>query len=103
MKLTFIVMVVSFFFMMIPLPAPQIYSQSLPAEIWEVDEMQAWGDKDIAIDFGITGVWNYNGSWIRLSRLDSQKMEFWGGHKLAVDFGSYRLWIYDGHTWERIA
>lgn len=103
MKLTIVITVVFFFLMMIPRPVSPTDSQSLPAAIWTVEEMQAWGTNNIAIDFGTKGVWSYNGSWIQLSRLDSHKMESWGGHKLAVDFGCYGLWIYDGRSWEKMA
>ena len=103
MKRINVIAAVFFSLMMIPLPVPPTYAQSLPADLWKVEEMQAWGGKNIAIDFGLKGVWSYNGSWIQLSRLDPDKMESWGGNKLAVDFGSYGLWIYDGHAWEKIA
>lgn len=103
MKLSIVITVVFFILMMIPLPVSPTDSQSLPAAKWKVEEMQAWGARNIAIDFGIKGVWSYNGSWIQLSRLNSHKMESWGGDKLAVDFGSYGLWIYDGRSWEKIA
>lgn len=105
MKATMVitVTVVFFFLIIIPLPVPNAHSQSLPAEILKVEHLQAWGAENIAVDFGAKGVWNYNGAWIQLSRLNPLKMESWGGNKLAVDFGSYGLWIYDGHAWEKIA
>lgn len=97
------VTVVFFSLIIIPLPVPNAYSQSLPAEILKIEGLQAWGAENIAVDFGAKGVWNYNGDWIQLSRLNPLKMESWGGNKLAVDFGPYGLWIYDGHAWEKIA
>ncbi len=103
MKLSIVITVVFFILMMIALPVSPTNSQVLPAAKWKVEEMRAWGVKNIAIDFGEKGVWSYNGSWIQLSRLDSHKIESWGGDKLAVDFGSYGLWIYDGRSWEKIA
>lgn len=103
MKLSIVIPIVFFILMMIPIPVSPTDSQSLPAAIWKVEQMQAWGVNNIAIDFGIKGVWSYNGSWVQLSRLDPHMLESWGGHKLAVDFGSYGLWTYDGRSWEKIA
>jgi len=70
---------------------------------WPVENLQAWGDANLAVDFGPNGVWNYRGTWIRLSRLNPQRMAAWGDNRLAVDFGTDGLWSYDGHAWKKIA
>ena len=72
----------------------------LPAK---TEDIQEWGIESIAVDFGQRGLWNYNGSWIQLSRLNPRRMASWGKGKLAVDFGRFGLWVYDGRSWEKIA
>ncbi|MGD9333243.1 MAG: hypothetical protein PVJ53_18150 [Desulfobacterales bacterium] len=82
--------------------SPSAYPQTPDADLWVSENLQAWGAESLAIDFGTHGLWNYNGSWIQLSRLNPIKMTSWGGSKLAVDFGRWGLWIYDGRAWEKI-
>ena len=69
---------------------------------WKIQGLQSWGRKGLAVDFGARGLWNYNGVWVQLSRLDPQHMTGWGSENLAIDFGSHGLWIYDGRSWTKI-
>ncbi len=73
------------------------------AASWIAEDLQAWGDHDLAVDFGARGLWSYNGAWIQLSRLDPDKMVSWGDGRLAVNFGVYGLWTYDGQAWLKIS
>jgi hypothetical protein len=73
---------------------------------WQPEDMQAWGDGYLAVDFGADGLWSYAGQWVCrvcLSRMDPRKMEAVGGGRLAVDFGPQGLWLYDARSWTRIA
>lgn len=70
---------------------------------WIAEGLQAWGDHDLAVDFGARGLWSYNGAWIQLSRLDPEKMASWGDGRLAVNFGAHGLWTYDGQAWLKIS
>ena len=85
-------------------PRPVITAAGAPgsATEWTVENVQAWGDKQLAVDFGPKGVWNYSGTWIQLSRWNPRIMEAWGGHGLAADFGAHGLWTYDGRVWTKI-
>ena len=70
---------------------------------WIPQNLQAWGNNKLAVDYGPNGLWNYDGKWIRLSVCDPQSLQAWGGDKLAVDFGSHGLWTYDGETWSKLS
>jgi hypothetical protein len=70
---------------------------------WSPQMLSAWGDANLAVDFGANGLWNFNGSWIQLSRWNPERMEAWGDHQLAVDFGANGLWNYDGRSWVRLS
>ena len=70
---------------------------------WSPQMLKSWGSTNLAVDFGASGLWNFNGSWIQLSRWNPERMEAWGDHQLAVDFGANGLWNYDGKTWERLS
>lgn len=69
---------------------------------WQAEDLQAWGDRNLAVDFGIKGVWNYSGAWEQLSRLNPRMMAAWGSDQLVVDFGVDGLWTYDGRSWTKI-
>jgi hypothetical protein len=69
---------------------------------WQPEDMQAWGEGNLAVDFGADGLWSYAGHWVRLSRMDPRKMEAVGGGRLAVDFGREGIWLYDARSWTRI-
>lgn len=69
---------------------------------WPVEGMQAWGDGNLAVDFGPNGLWNYNRGWVPMSRLNPRILAAWGGKQLAVDFGIAGLWAYDGRLWTKI-
>ena len=69
---------------------------------WQVEDLQAWGDRNLAVDFGINGVWNYSGAWEQLSRLNPKMMAALGSDQLVVDFGVDGLWTYDGRSWTKI-
>ena len=73
------------------------------AAAWIPEGLQAWGDHDLAVDFGVQGLWSYNGNWIQLSRLDPESMASWGSGRLAVNFGPRGLWTYDGRAWLKIS
>jgi hypothetical protein len=79
-----------------------VRADSLSALPWRTQGMQAWGRKNVAVDFGARGLWNYSGVWVQLSRLDPRHMAAWGDGNLAIDFGEYGLWTYDGRTWLKI-
>ncbi len=81
------------------LPAPERPS----AHPWVSEGLQAWGGHRLAVDFGLRGLWSYDGSWIRLSYWNPEAMEAWGGDKLAVNFGPHGLWTYDGVVWIRLS
>ena len=69
---------------------------------WQVEDLQAWGDRNLAVDFGPKGVWNYSGIWVPLSRLNPRMMANWGSGQLVADFGAHGLWVYDWHSWTKI-
>ena len=73
------------------------------ASSWIAEDLQAWGDHALAVDFGARGLWSYNGAWIQLSRLNPADMASWGNGRLAVNFGTYGLWTYDGRAWLKIS
>ena len=77
---------------------------------WQQQGMVSWGADRLVVDFGSNGLWNFDGSWIRLSHWDPQSMVVWGQEKatcgagcLVVDFGSHGLWNHDGTSWQKIA
>jgi len=70
---------------------------------WQAQEMVAWGSDRLVVDFGLNGLWKYDGSWIKLSYLDPEGIIAWSDSNLVVDFGSRGLWKYDGSSWEQIA
>ena len=37
---------------------------------WKTQEMFAWGNGPLIVDFGPNGLWKYDGSWTKLSYLD---------------------------------
>ena len=69
---------------------------------WQPQNMISWGDQALIVDFGLNGLWNYNGSWIRLSRWNPESMVVWGTN-LTVDFGGNGLWNYNGSIWIKLA
>lgn len=70
---------------------------------WQAEEMISVDSEILVVDFGLNGVWSYNGSWTQLSRWNPRTMVCWGGKYLAVDFGKHGLWNYDGRSWSKIA
>lgn len=84
-----------------PVLATVDWKEGLTAD-WPTEDLHAWGENNLAVDFGPYGVWNYNGFWIQLSQWDSKRMEAFGAKGLAVDFGPHGLWVYDGKTWHKI-
>ena len=76
--------------------------ESWTAGHWRTQDMISWGGTQLVVDFGINGLWSYNGSWIRLSRWNPEGMVVWGSN-LAVNFGDNGLWNYDGSTWKKLA
>lgn len=70
---------------------------------WQSQGMISWGGENLVVDFGNNGLWNYNGSWIQLSRWNPEHLTAWGKRYLTVDFGSNGLWNFDGNSWEKIA
>jgi hypothetical protein len=69
---------------------------------WQYQGMVSFGDDKLVVDFGENGLWNFNGSWLRLSHWNPESMVSWGEQNLAVDFGTHGLWNYDGVSWNRI-
>lgn len=69
---------------------------------WQTQDMISWGDAQLVVDFGINGLWHYDGAWIRLSRWNSEGMAVWGTN-LTVNFGDNGLWNFDGSTWKKLA
>ncbi len=69
---------------------------------WQPQNMISWGDHALIVDFGLNGLWNYDGSWIRLSRWNPESMVVWGTN-LTVDFGGNGLWNYNGTAWIKLA
>jgi hypothetical protein len=59
---------------------------------WQSQGMLSWGNEWFVVDFGVNGLWNYNGSWTQLSKLNPERMAAWGNGNLTVDFGSYGIW-----------
>ncbi len=82
---------------------PVVRAGELSALPWRSQGLQAWGQKNVAVDFGARGLWSYDGAWIQLSRLDPEHMAGWGEGHLAIDFGVHGLWTYNGRTWTRIS
>lgn len=78
-------------------------TETAPAVPWVLQGFQAWGQRQLAVDFGQRGLWNYDGSWIQLSYWDPETMTTWGDGRLAVDFGPNGLWSYDGVSWVRLS
>lgn len=70
---------------------------------WQAQEMVSFADDMLVMDFGVNGLWIFDGSWIQLSRWDARSMVAWGQNNLAVDFGGKGLWSYDGNSWSKIA
>jgi hypothetical protein len=92
------------FAMMLLLPSllrPADWQSGLSGR-WQAEDLQAWGDRNLAVDFGPNGVWNYSGAWEPLSRLDPRKLAAWGDGQLVIDFGADGLWTYDGRSWTKI-
>ena len=86
------------------MPSASMAEAALPsAASWIAEGLQAWGDHDLAVDFGARGLWSYNGAWMQLSRLDPKNMATWGGGRLAVNFGAHGVWIYNGRAWLKIS
>ena len=82
---------------------PVAEAATAQAPFWIAEGLQAWGDHDLAVDFGARGLWSYNGAWIQLSRLNPANMASWGNGRLAVNFGNHGLWTYDGRAWLKIS
>ena len=103
MRWHMIVVSLSCFIILAGLPALATadWKEGLTAE-WPAEDLHAWGDSNLAVDFGTNGLWNYNGSWIQLSQWDAERMEVMDTHRLSVDFGPRGLWIYDGRMWIKI-
>ncbi len=78
-------------------------SERWTAGPWQLQDMISWGSDKIVIDFGANGLWNYDGSWVQLSRWNPEDMVAWGKGNLTVDFGPHGLWNYDGSSWQKIA
>ncbi|GEM_PF-3252149 len=70
---------------------------------WSIENMQSWGEGNLAVDFGSDGLWNFKGMWMPLSRLNPKMMAAWGSDRLVVDFPGQGLWSYDGCSWTKIA
>lgn len=70
---------------------------------WQAQSMISWGSDTLIVDFGVNGLWSYDGSWIRLSHLNPRNMITWGESYLVVDFGSHGLWKFDRSAWTKIA
>jgi hypothetical protein len=86
------------------MPNASMAEAALPAAAsWIAEGLQAWGDHDLAVDFGARGLWSYNGAWMQLSRLDPESMATWGGGLLAVNFGVHGVWTYNGRAWLKIS
>ena len=86
------------------IPSASVVEAALPAAAsWIAEGLQAWGDHDLAVDFGARGLWSYNGAWMQLSRLDPENMATWGGGRLAVNFGAHGVWTYNGRAWLKIS
>ncbi len=69
---------------------------------WQPQNMISWGDKALVVDFGINGLWNYDGTWIQLSRWNPEGMVVWGKNNLTVDFGTNGLWSFNGSSWKKL-
>ena len=62
--------------------------------------METWGG-GLAVDFGATGLWNYDSSsWDLLTTNNPQCMEALS-NGLAVGFDAFGLWNYDGTSWSK--
>jgi hypothetical protein len=62
----------------------------------------AAGD-ELALDFGVAGLWDYDGgSWTLISGSSPEDMAGWSGG-LAMDFGASGVWSYDGAAWSPIS
>jgi hypothetical protein len=59
-------------------------------------------DGALAVDFGVSGVYYYDGtSWSRINRNDPEWLATYSD-KLVADFGGKGLYEYDGTSWSRI-
>jgi hypothetical protein len=57
------------------------------------------GNDELAVDFGTSGLWHYDGStFTQLNGQSPEAMEYWNGG-LAGDFAASGLWNYDGSSW----
>ena len=72
-------------------------------EPWQTQEMIAWGNSQLVVDFGLNGLWKYDGSWVQLSRWNAESIVVRGEQNLTVNFGSNGLWNFDGLSWTKIA
>ncbi len=102
---TRIIILLFLFFCFMPhsLQADNINVQRWTSGPWQLQDMIPWGSDKIVIDFGINGLWNFDGAWVQLSRWNPKKMAAWGKGNLIIDFGSHGLWNFDGSSWQKIA
>src|SRR5210317_1258069 len=71
---------------------------------WQSQDMIALGGSKLVVDFGLNGLWIYDGSiWVQISSWNPERMVAWGAGNLTVDFGSNGLWSFDGSSWWKIA
>ena len=70
---------------------------------WSLQDMISWGDEMLIVDYGVNGLWKFDGGWSQLSRWDPDKIVAWNKNNLAVDFGNRGLWTYNGSSWTRIS
>ncbi len=76
-------------------------TMTAPAHISNINaELQALGD-ELTVDFGVSGLYSYDGGWARLTTGNAQWLAAYGG-KLAVDFGVSGFYEYSGGAWTRL-
>ena len=97
------VIILTFILLLIPMSSQTAdWKEELNGK-WAAEDLKAWGDANLAVDFGVKGLWNYDENWIQLSRWNPLRMEALGSKKLVVDFGADGLWLYDGRRWMNIS
>ncbi len=62
--------------------------------------LQPIGD-ELAVDFGASGLYSYDGGWSRLTTGNAQWLGYYSG-KLVVDFGASGFYEYNGGAWTRL-
>lgn len=73
-----------------------------------VDDFDGDGKKEVAVDFGATGLWFWYGYWTQLSGVNAEFMihanvDANSTDEVIADFGSIGLWMWNDSAWTKIS